>query len=88
MTYFLISALRAVIEMLALCLLGQAVLHVLAGRRREENGIYQLFALITRAPRRFVAAILPGFSAKAVGVACFLLLLLLWLGLAFIRKIV
>jgi len=86
MLLFLISAARAVIEMLGLCLVGQAVLYVLAGRSRGNNRIYQLFDLITRAPRHVVALILPGASGKTIGVACFAILLLLWLGLAFLRK--
>lgn len=88
MTLFLISAARAVIEMLGLCLIGQGVLHILAGRRRESNRIYQFFDLVTRAPRQLVAVILPGFSGKAVGIVCFVILLLIWIGLAFLRKIV
>lgn len=88
MPLFLISAARAVIEMLGLCLIGQGVLYVLAGRGRENNRIYQLFDLITRAPRQLVAVIMPGVSGKAVGVACFAILLLLWVGLAFLRKII
>lgn len=88
MILFLISAARAVIEMLGLCLIGQGVLYVLAGRGRENNRIYQLFDLLTRAPRQLVAVILPGFTGRARGVACFVILLLLWVGLAFLRKII
>lgn len=88
MTLFLISAARAVIEMLGLCLIGQGVLHILAGCGRESNRIYQLFDLVTRAPRQLVAVILPGLSGKAVGVVCFVILLLIWIGLAFLRKII
>jgi hypothetical protein len=88
MTLFLISALRAVIEMLGLCLIGQGVLHVLAGRRRESNRIYQLFDLITRPPKRAITLAMPGASGKTVGLACFVVLLLLWLGLAYLRKFI
>ena len=88
MTLFLISALRAVIEMLGLCLIGQGVLHVLAGRRRETNPIYQLFDLITRPPRRAIALAMPGASGRTIGLVCFIVLLLLWLGLAYLRKFI
>ncbi|WP_434516036.1 hypothetical protein AB6Q56_05085 [Dechloromonas sp. ARDL1] len=88
MLLFLISAVRAIIEMLGLCLIGQGMLYILAGRGREGNRIYQLFDLITRAPRQLVAMIMPGISDRAMGVACFVILLLLWVGLAFLRKIV
>jgi hypothetical protein len=88
-SFFLISAARAIIEMLGLCLLGQGMLYILAGHRRANNRIYQLFDLLTKAPRRLVAALLPHDSSQVViGVISFVLLLLLWLGLAFIRKFV
>lgn len=86
MLVFLISALRAVVEMLGLCLVGQGVLYILAGRGRDNNRIYQLFNLITGGPRRVVARLLPGASGKGIGLASFAIVLLLWLGLAFVRK--
>lgn len=89
MSFFLISATRAIIEMLGLCLLGQGMLYILAGQRRANNRIYQLFDLLTKAPRRVVAALLPRWSNECViGIASFALLLLLWVGLAFVRKFV
>ena len=89
MSFFLISASRAVIEMLGLCLVGQGMLYILAGQRRATNRIYQLFDLLTKAPRRLVATLLPRSSNQSViGILTFVLLLLFWLGLAFIRKFV
>jgi hypothetical protein len=84
---FLIGALRAIVEMLGLCLLGQGVLYVIVGRKRATNPIYQLFALITTPPRRIVAGLLPGSaSGIVVGVLTAVIVLILWLGLAFVRK--
>lgn len=89
MSSFLISALRATVEMLGLCLLGQGILYLIAGRKRGNNRIYQLFDLITSPPRQLVAKLIPGApSPLAVGVFTFMLLLLLWVGLAFARKFV
>lgn len=89
MGLFLISAARSVIEMLGLCLIGQGILYFLAGQSRASNPIYQLFALITQAPRRVVAMLFPASSTpRTVGVASFAILLLLWLGLAFLRKFI
>lgn len=85
----LISAVRAIVEMLGLCLIGQAVLYLLAGSGRQRNPVYQLFSLLTAPPRRLVAALLPSAAGqRTVGIICFVLLLILWLGLAFIRKFV
>ena len=86
---FLLSAVRAVIEMLGLCLIAQGILFVLAGRARETNPIFRLFKLITAAPTGMVAHVLP----KAVGQGfiaglTFVILLLLWLLLAFLRRFV
>lgn len=89
MSLFLISAARAILEMLGLCLLGQGMLYILAGQSRAKNRIYQLFDLLTKAPRRVVAALLPRSSSETViGIISFVVLLLLWLGLAFVRKFV
>jgi len=85
----LISALRATVEMLGLCMLGQGILYLVAGRNRDSNRIYQLFDLITRPPRQLVARFIPGVpSTPAVGMLTFAILLLLWIGLAFARKFV
>jgi hypothetical protein len=84
---FLVSALRAIVEMLGLCLLGQGMLHVLAGQNRSDNRIYQLFALITAPPRRMVAILLPRTTnPRLIGIITFVIVLILWLGLAFVRK--
>lgn len=88
MSLFLISALRAVIEMMVWCLIGQAALHVLAGQRRASNPIYRLFDLITTPPRRLLAFILPSATNQTIGLMCLVILLLLWLGLALMRKFI
>ena len=87
MLLFLISALRAIVEMLGLSLIGLALMAVFAGNRRDSNPIYRLFALITRAPRRLAGSLLPGRRERPVlaGVLCFVLLFLLWIGLAIWR---
>lgn len=81
-----LSILRAVVEMLGLCLIGQAVVGLLAGRRRRDNPIYALFALITLPPCQLIGALLRRQAESAsVKALCFLLLLLIWLGIAFFR---
>ncbi|MGE5470962.1 MAG: hypothetical protein ACM3X0_09225 [Bacteroidota bacterium] len=87
MFLFLIGACRAIVEMLALCLIAQGFLYLLAGRKRGGNPVYQLFALITRGPRQLCARLLPcGASVSQVGIVCFLILAVLWVGLAGLRK--
>ncbi len=87
MALFLISASRAVVEMLLWVLLGQGVLHVLVGRQRMSNPIYRLFDLLTMPPRRLVLRLLPASPSPCiVGVMTFVGLFALWFGLALLRK--
>ena len=84
---FVISALRAVVEMLGLCLIGQGILHLLAGSRRQQNAIYRFFDLLTRPPRQVVAFLLPSWVPEVlVGAVALVLLFILWIGLAWLRK--
>ncbi len=84
---FAISAMRAVVEMLLLCLVGQGVLALVAGRKRTGNPVYRLFALITRGPNALVACLLPaGTRSLTVGLLTGDVLFFLWLTLAILRK--
>ncbi len=84
---FAISALRAIVEMLLLCLMGQGILALLAGKKRDGNHVYQLFSLITRGPRAIVAHLLPdGTRASTIALATGVVLLFLWISLAILRK--
>ena len=68
MLLFVISALRAVVEMLGLCLIGQGMLYLLAGSGRRQNAIYRFFDLLTRPPRQAAALLLPrGTPGMLVG---------------------
>jgi hypothetical protein len=84
---FAIGALRAIVEMIGLCLIAQGVLHVVAGRARPTNFIYQFFALVTHGPRRLTARLLPqGCSGILIGFITFAGLFAIWIGLAVLRK--
>lgn len=87
MLLFLLASARAIVEMLLLCLLGQAFLHVVAGRSREKNSIYCLFATVTRPVLQLIRRMLPpALSRGAIAAVAFVSLLLLWLGLAILKK--
>lgn len=64
----LLSTIKLLCEIALLALLGQGMLHLLAGARREHNPFYQLLRILTRpvtaavrrlAPRRVTDAQLP-----------------------------
>ena len=84
---FLVRAGRAIVELIGLCLIGQGMLHLIAGQSRHRNPIYRAFSIVTAPPRQLVAHCLPT-SAPAWLIAGLLLLILfiLWIGLAFVRQ--
>ena len=87
MLLFVIGALRAIVEMLGLCLIGQGFLYLLAGDYRQQNPIYRFFDLLTRPPRLLTALLLPKkVSGNVVGMLAFGFLFALWIALAWLRK--
>lgn len=89
MLVFTLGAMRAIIEMLGYSLLGKGALYLLVGNKRDGNPVYQLFSLLTRHPRMLVARILPRTCSELVlDAMTFLILLVLWLGLAYVRKFI
>lgn len=56
-----------------LALIGQGVLHLLAGRKRETNLIYQLFQVINRPWLGLARRLLPGLAGHHHGWVAFLL---------------
>ena len=89
MLLFVIGALRAIVEMLGLCLIAQGALYLVAGKGRAANPIYQLFSVITAPPRSLFARLLPRrASAMTIGIVSFVFLVLLWIGLAVLRKFI
>ncbi|MDD2885915.1 MAG: hypothetical protein PHT48_12845 [Dechloromonas sp.] len=85
---FLISALRAMLEVFMLSLLGQIALYLLLGSGRQQNVIYRLFSLLTAGPRRFVARCLPAAtSPRPIASLTLLLAFAVWLLLAWLRKL-
>lgn len=82
----LLSALRALVEVALLALLGQGVLAVLAGSRRDSNVIYQLFRTVTRPVLRAVRWLAPRLVIdKHVPFVAFFVLFWLWILLAWVK---
>ncbi len=85
---FLVTVLRALVEVAGLSLLGQGIVGLLAGRRREENFIYRIFQVVTRPALRAVRAVLPAVIIdRHVPYVTFFVLLWLWLALAYVKRL-
>jgi hypothetical protein len=84
-----ITMLRALVEIAAWFMVGQGLLYLLAGRKRKDNFVYQLFSILTRPVFRLTRAISPRLVRdEHIPYAAFLLLLWLWVGLAFAKRAV
>lgn len=84
---FLLSVVRALVEVAGLALLGQGIVGLLAGSRREGNPIYQLFRLITRPALAILRRIVPGFiPERQLPRFAFFVLFTLWILLAVLKR--
>jgi hypothetical protein len=74
------TALKGLIEVLLLVMLGQGLLYLFAGRRRQENVIYRAFAVVTGPIFKATRFVTPRFIVdQHIGFVAFFLLVLLWL---------
>lgn len=84
----LLGIARALVEVALLTLLGQGLLALLAGARRQGNPVYQLFQIVTRPVLAVVRKLTPSLIIdKHLPVVTFFLLFWLWIGLAYLRRI-
>ena len=75
-----VKMLKALFEVAGVFMLGQGLLYVLAGARRNDNFVYQLFVLLTRPVFRITRAITPRFVRDDhIWIAAILLVFWLWL---------
>lgn len=71
---------KALLELAGLFLIGQGLLYVLAGQRREQNWFYQLFKILTRPLTAFARLITPKLVVdRHIPLVAFLLVIWAWL---------
>ena len=79
----LLGVLRALVEVALLALLGQGLLALLAGARRDTNPIYMLFKIVTKPAIVAARWITPKLVIdKHIPFVAFFLLFWLWIFLA------
>ena len=77
--YDIIVILKALTEVAGVAFLGQGVLWVIAGSKRDQNIVYNLFKIITSPVTRFTRLVTPRVIIDAhIGLVAFFLLLVLW----------
>jgi len=84
--YEVIVILKALTEVAGVAFLGQGVLWVLTGVKRDKNMFYTLFKTITSPVTRVTRAITPRVVIDAhIGLVAFFLLLVLWIVLTVLK---
>ena len=80
--YETIVILKALTEVAGVAFLGQGVLWVIAGAKRDQNIVYNLFKTLTSPVTRVTRAITPRIVIDAhIGLVAFFLLMVLWVAL-------
>jgi hypothetical protein len=78
--YEVIVILKALTEVAGIGMLGQGVLYVLAGAKRDQNAVYNVFKVITSPIMKATRVITPRIVLdQHIGLVAFFLLLVLWL---------
>jgi hypothetical protein len=84
--YEVIVILKALTEIAGVAFLGQGVLWVIAGAKREQNVVYNLFRTLTSPVTRVARAITPKVIIDAhIGMVAFFLLIVLWVALTALK---
>jgi hypothetical protein len=88
--YEIIVILKALTEVAGVAFLGQGILWVISGAKRDQNIVYNLFKTLTSPVTRVTRIITPRIIIDAhIGLVAFFLLMVLWVALtAFKVKLV
>jgi hypothetical protein len=84
--YEVIVILKALTEVAGVAFLGQGVLWVVAGSKRDQNLVYKLFQTLTSPVTRVTRVITPRVVLdQHLGLVAFFLLLVLWAVLTVVK---
>jgi hypothetical protein len=85
---FFVGALRAIVEVALLSLLGQGIVGFLAGATRQTNPAYRIFSVITKPPLRVTRFLAPKVVIdKHIPFLAFFVLFWLWISLAYLKRV-
>jgi hypothetical protein len=78
--FVLATVLKGLIEVLLVVMLGQGLLYLFAGSRRQENLVYRAFATVTAPIMKAARFVTPRFIVdQHIGYVAFFLLAIAWL---------
>jgi hypothetical protein len=81
---FLLKIFKALVEVAGFALIGQGILALFAGAKRDQNVVYVLFKVITRPATGFARMLAPRFVPdRHIPFVAFGLVLWIWVALVF-----
>ncbi len=84
--YETIVILKALTEVAGVAMIGQGVLYVLAGSKRDQNPIYGIFKTLTMPVMKATRWVTPRIILdQHLGLVAFLLVVVLWFGLTVMK---
>ena len=84
--YEMIVVLKALTEVAGIAMIGQGVLYVISGNKRDQNSFYVIFRTITSPVMRVTRWITPRVILdRHLGLVAFFLLVVLWVGLTVMK---
>lgn len=83
---FIVSVLKALVEVAALALLAQGLIGFLSGKAKDNNFVYRLFQVVTGPIYKAVRRITPKFIAEQhIGLVSFFVLFWIWIALIYAK---
>jgi hypothetical protein len=84
--YEIIVILKALTEVAGVAMLGQGVLWVISGARRDQNPIYAIFRILTLPVMKVTRWVTPRVILdRHLGLVGFFLLAVIWVGLTVVK---
>ena len=84
--YEVIVILKALTEVAGVAMIGQGLLWVIAGAKRDQNLVYGIFKAVTSPVMKATRAITPRIVLdQHIGLAAFFLLLVIWVVLTALK---
>lgn len=84
--FFIVSALKALVEIAALSLLAQGIVGLLSGKAKQDNFVYRLLQVVTAPIYKTVRRITPAFVAQQhLGLVSFFVLFWVWIALVYAK---
>ena len=84
--YETVVILKALTEVAGLAMIGQGLLYVLAGAKRDQNLVYGIFRTLTSPVMKVTRWITPRIVLdRHLGLVAFFLLIVLWVGLTLMK---